>query len=151
MSPEYLKRFIERPAEVHPQTTMPDMLAAVPATKRPKVAEAITHFLVAQAPTAFQTGRVDASNAATGRDLYHTIGCVACHSPRDRNGKETTRKAAVPLGHVTAKYSLPALSAFLYQPLHARPSGRMPDMKLTKTEAGQIASYLLSADPTPRA
>jgi mono/diheme cytochrome c family protein len=44
---------------------------------------------------------------------------------------------------VPAKYRAAGLADFLFQPHRVRPSGRMPDMKLTPTEAAAVAGYLL--------
>jgi mono/diheme cytochrome c family protein len=49
----------------------------------------------------------------------------------------------VELSHVGEKYGLATLGEFLFQPARVRPSGRMPDMKLTPAEAKAVASYLL--------
>ena len=52
----------------------------------------------------------------------------------------------MPLGNIGAKYNLDGLSQFLEQPHTVRPSGRMPNMKLTHWEAIDIANYLLNAE-----
>jgi len=53
--------------------------------------------------------------------------------------------ASVPLEQVARKYSRRSLTEFLLVPLHARPAGRMPDMKLKAIEAADIAAALLDA------
>jgi mono/diheme cytochrome c family protein len=143
VSPEFLQRFIASPQSAHAGTTMPDLLASEPADQREKVTEALTHFLVAQSPHQFERQAVGEKEAADGKALFHTVGCVACHSPRDDAGREVLREGGVELAHVGAKYSLTPLSEFLFQPARVRPSGRMPDMKLTPAEAKAVASYLL--------
>lgn len=143
VSPEFLRRFITSPASAHTGTTMPDLLASEPADQREKVAEAITHFLVAQSPHTFERQAVAEKDVADGKGLFHTVGCVACHSPRDDAGREVLRDGVVELAHVGGKYSAAALGEFLFQPARVRPSGRMPDMKLTPAEAKAVASYLL--------
>jgi mono/diheme cytochrome c family protein len=151
VAPEFLRRFIASPSASHSGTTMPDMLMTEPADQRDKIAEAITHFLVAQSPHTLQREAVGERDASLGKVLFHTVGCIACHSPRDESGKEITHEGVVELGHIPAKYSLNSLSEFLFQPTHMRPSGRMPDMKLTPVEAKAIASYLLEkADTTAK-
>ena len=175
ISPDYLRRFLASPATVHPGTTMPDMLAARPESERDKIAEALTHFLVAQSKTSFAADRPEQAASSQqqmdrqqGKTLFHSVGCVACHGPKEtlaeappvekRNDEEEdedpqakARRAikpiAVPLGHVAAKYSAKSLSEFLFQPLRVRSSGRMPDMKLTPAESQAIASYLTAERP----
>ncbi len=151
VAPDFLRRFIAAPSAAHAGTTMPDLLAGETEDRRNTIAESIAHFLGAQSPRRFQREAIDEKDAAVGKAFFHSVGCVACHSPRDDGGKETTRDGVVELGHVPAKYSLASLGDFLFQPMRARPSGRMPDMKLTQTEAKAVSAYLLGkADTTAK-
>ena len=143
VAPDFLQRFIEAPAASHAGSTMPDLLAGETEDARKKIAEAITHFLIAQSPRKFQRDTIEAKETTAGKTLFHSVGCVACHSPRDESGKEEIRAGVVELSHVPVKYSTASLGEFLFQPAHVRASGRMPDMKLTTAEAKSIASYLL--------
>lgn len=143
VSPEFLQRFITAPGSAHAGSTMPDLLANEPADQREKVAEALTHFLVSQSAKKFERQAVAEKDISEGKSLFHTVGCVACHSPRDDAGNEVLREGVVELGHVGGKYSPAALAEFLHQPARVRPSGRMPDMKLTPAEAKAVASYLV--------
>ena len=115
LAPTFLRQFIASPSAMHAGTTMPDLLAGESAEQRDKIAEAITHFLVAQSPRKFERQPVGVQEAAAGKALFHTVGCVACHSPREA-GKEIKHEGVVELGHVPAKYSLASLSDFLFQP-----------------------------------
>ncbi|HZZ79040.1 MAG TPA: c-type cytochrome [Gemmataceae bacterium] len=149
VAPEFLRKFVASPAAAHGGTAMPDLLAAESAEERAKIAESITHFLVAQSPRKFQRDKIKEEDAVAGKAIFHTIGCVACHSSRDDGGKETTQVGIVELAHVPAKYSLVSLAEFLQDPLRVRPSGRMPDLKLTQVEAKALASYLLGKADAP--
>jgi len=170
ISPDYLQRFITSPTAAHPGTTMPDLLAARPEVERRSVAESLTHFLIAQSKSAFQPETAEPIDRQLGKELFHSIGCVACHGPKEaldapskpkRNDEEDdeedpvlaarnkVKPIAVPLGHVAAKYSMNSLSEFLFQPLKVRSSGRMPDMKLTPTESLAIAGYLVGEQAQP--
>jgi len=148
VAPEFLRKFIASPSSAHAGTTMPDMLAGESPEQRDKIAEALTHFLIAQSPRKFQSEKLSEQDASTGKALFHTVGCIACHSPRDDSGKESTQVGAVALGHIPTKYSLASLTEFLHEPLRVRPSGRMPDMKLTQLEAKALAGYLLGKADT---
>ncbi|MFN9416007.1 MAG: hypothetical protein ACK578_00705 [Pirellula sp.] len=172
ISPEYLKRFLASPSSMHASTTMPDVLAVRPASERESIAESLTHFLVSQSKSSFQPDVTDKPNLKVGRALYHSVGCVACHgplealadAPSDSNAqkeededededvdpakaKKKFRPVAYSLDHVPSKYSTKSLSEFLFQPLHVRSSGRMPDMKLTPAESVSIAEYLFGNKP----
>lgn len=152
VAPEFLTRFISSPETAHPGSTMPDVLAGEPAEERGKVAEALTHFLISQSQKKYLAQPADGNDAAPGKALFHTVGCVTCHAPRDDAGKELPRDGAIGLSHVPAKYAAAALAEFLYQPHRVRPSGRMPDMKLTPVEAKAVAGYLLGkTDAKPSA
>ena len=149
VAPEFLRKFIASPSSAHSGTTMPDLLAGESAEQRDKIAEALTHFLIAQSPRKYQRGKIGEQDAAVGKSLFHTVGCIACHSPRDDTGKETTQAGVVALGQIPAKYSLASLAEFLHEPLRVRPAGRMPDMKLTQVEAKSLAGYLVGKADAP--
>lgn len=140
----HLQRFIASPSSMKPGTTMPDVLAHLPKTERNEAAEALTHFLATlgkPAPSALPNSEA----IERGKALYHSVGCVACHS------SEQPLPDSVPHGPLAEKYTLASLTAFLLDPLSARPGGRMPDCQLENGEAADIASYLLREQKTPRA
>ena len=165
ISPEYLRRYLASPSSAHPGTTMPDVLVQQSEAERGRIAEALTHFLIAQSKTVFHVEAPEQIDLQQGKSLYHSVGCVACHGPKEaladapqkpnRNdedddeedkklsAKKSVKPVAVSLGHVAAKYSAKSLSEFLFQPLRVRTSGRMPDMKLTPAESLAIAGYLI--------
>ena len=143
VSPAFLKSFLAAPSVAHPGTTMPDVMGSRSERERTQIAEALTHFLVAQSKGVFQTEAAGPSERQQGKEFFHSLGCVACHGPKEalsesqqrpeRNDEEdeddpklAARKLikpnAVPLGHVGGKYSVRSLSEFLFQPLRVRPS-----------------------------
>ncbi len=135
----YLKKFLADPQATKPGTTMPHVLADA-ADKGAKV-EALVHFLASTG--SLKQERPAIKFAASGRDLYNKVGCVACHGTRDAKGDPAkVLPDSVPLGDLRAKYSIPALAAFLESPHQARPSGRMPKV-LNGKEAKDVANYLL--------
>ncbi|MGB1129976.1 MAG: c-type cytochrome, partial [Haloferula sp.] len=134
----------ESPASHDPGTAMPSVLAGLPAADRDKHSDALTSYLLSLSggnPSDVPTG-----DRSRGEELYHEAGCVACHSPRDDQGREIAREGDIGLSHVARKYRPEGLTAFLYEPLKVRPDGRMPDMKLTLDEAAALSSYLLGED-----
>ncbi len=139
----HLRQFIEQPSATKPGTTMPDVLAHLPGAERTATAEALAHYLASlgSAPPTFTKPEV--KTVERGRALYHSVGCVACHSP------ESPLAGSVPLGPLAEKYSVASLAAFLEDPLAVRPGGRMPDLKLDRPEAADIASYLLREQNAP--
>lgn len=143
--PEYLRAYLAAPRAVKPGTTMPDLFAGVPASEKERQVEALVHFLASTG--APREMAVLEQSAARGENLFHQVGCVACHQPR--RGDVPPLATSVPLGDLTQKYTLPALAAFLRDPLHVRPSGRMPSLNLTDDEARDVASYLLRGLEVP--
>ena len=138
----HLRQFIASPSTVKPRTTMPDVLGHLPEAQRDATAEALAHYLASLGrPVASALPKADAIER--GRALYHSVGCVACHSP------EKALPRSVPLGPLAEKYTVASLAAFLEEPLAARPSGRMPDCHLEPQEAEDIASFLLREQTKP--
>lgn len=143
IDPRYISEFIADPAHVKPGTTMPQVLINDDGDARRDVAVAITHFIVSLGNREFSAGPIDPEAAKRGRELFHTVGCVACHSPRDDDGRERLPDTSVPLGQLSRKYNVDGLLDFLEDPHAVRRSGRMPNMRLTHWEALDIANYLL--------
>lgn len=145
---EYMEKFIADPAATHHGTTMPNVLASETPKKRAAIAGDIAAYLSSlkngSAP-AFPEGEIDPYD---GKELFHSAGCVACHSPRDEAYREVLKEGVVSLTHLPGKHLPAALGDFLHAPLAIRPSGRMPDMKLTKMESHSLAAYLEGENKT---
>ena len=147
---DYVNRFIADPVTTRPQTHMPDVLATLDVDKRASAAIDLTHYVLSlnanDAPAVLEK---QPANALTrGRELFHSVGCVACHSPRDENGTELLPENSRPLNSVADKFTRAALVEFLKEPHAFRPAGRMPDMQVTHWEAIDIANYLMGLDQT---
>jgi mono/diheme cytochrome c family protein len=142
---------------------MPDLLHELTGAKRDAAVDDLVHFLVGQGGPLKPSGSANAKEIARGKDLYHGVGCVACHQafepapkqkidPNARKDDDDDPKVPakadssfqVPLGDQGLKTTTEALSRFLVNPLHARPSGRMPGMNLSPADATAIAAYLRS-------
>lgn len=182
---QWIERFLAAPYKEKPGTTMPDVLAGLPENDRRSAAVALAAFLSSQhdpfpdikgtgargVPHEFwKHGSVD-----QGRQLYHRVGCVACHAAdNDYETVETKptsldqllkqldadelkelglataarRVDSIPHADLPAKYSRQSLTFFLLDPHKSRPSGRMPNLKLGVVEAADIAAWLLRGDPS---
>ncbi len=157
----WLRAFLEDPQATQPGTLMPDMLGGMEPSARHEAAEALTHYLVQlRGPEKDAAPLIsDATLIETGKALYHTVGCVACHAPEAPPAEKMNnadawadldklRQTSVPMGALDFKYSPVELAAFLQDPLKSRPGGRMPSLQLTAPEAQAIAAYLLQR-PSP--
>ncbi|KAA5539190.1 c-type cytochrome [Roseiconus nitratireducens] len=142
LDPSHLRRFISDPAREKPGTRMPNLLAGKSTPEQDQIALQITHFLVSKFQRPVTESDVDEAAAERGKRLFHSVGCVACHAPRDSDEQPLLTESSVSLGPL--QYSLAGLVEFLEDPLAFRPSGRMPDLKLTHWEAVDLAHYLLS-------
>ncbi len=135
----FLRKFLTDPQSVKPGTTMPRMLEGDP--DRAAKIEALVHFLASTGTP--RAERPSLKGIVLGSDLYRKVGCMVCHGPRDAAAKAgKTTEATIPLGDLKSKYSIASLAAFLENPLHSRPSGRMPRI-LNFKEANDVANYLL--------
>ncbi len=136
---DHLVSFIGQPRGVKSGTTMPDMLHGLSAEDRAaRVAEIVSWLAT--------TGKLmdrpaDTAAIGRGKELYHSLGCAACHATR--SGPTVPDATSIPLGDLTAKYTLDGLVGFLINPHAIRASGSMPKVVNGITEARDIACYLL--------
>ena len=149
LTPQWLRRWLVDPIATKPGAAMPNLLLGVPEAQRAAAGEALVHFLMAQGSTNAPVGvRADPARVETGRVLYHTLGCVACHAPQDAESASSevvqrARTDAVPLVNLATKYPAGELTRFLLNPVKHRPGGRMPSLGLNEAEATSLATYLL--------
>lgn len=145
LNPAYVRRFVENPHATKPGTKMPDLLGQLDEDDRKKTADAITQYILSKSKNEYAAFQVDPEAAARGSRVFHSVGCVACHSPRDDNANEIPMSDAIVLGNISNKYDVKGLVKFLENPMSARPSGHMPNMQLSHREAIDISHYLLQA------
>lgn len=147
LSEDDLWLFVRSPQHRKKGTLMPGMFAGE--ERDPNVVEALTRYLASlkKTPKVYPAGDLD-----RGRQLYHTVGCVACHEPA---ALEDYKPVEAPPGLDIEKPGLPSvpilladrydfhtLAAFLQDPLSIRHAARMPATELTDQEAADIAAYL---------
>jgi len=162
LHPDYIRQFILDPSTTKPGTSMPHLLNGVAVGDRENIATQLTHFVVALGNDSSSTNdpgaeHLDSESAPPqmvdetttsiqrGQQLFNSVGCVACHNPRDAQAIELPLPDSVPLGTLAAKYKLEKLVTFLEDPLAVRPSGRMPNLNLNHWEAEDVANFLLQA------
>ncbi|MEM9588624.1 MAG: cytochrome oxidase, partial [Planctomycetota bacterium] len=175
--------YLADPTGLRPGTTMPHLLDGLSEERKDQVVHAIAAYvstLKKPLPEVKATGRTPVlhqfwrfGDGKRGADLYHQVGCVACHQPDpkflaapkpptalDRMIEELDPEELAEMGLAAAarpvrsislpdlesKYSSESLSRFLLDPTAVRHSGRMPNLKLTPDEAGDIAAYLLGGE-----
>lgn len=140
-----LELMIRNPRFLKRDTTMPSLFAGP--DRDLKEVEALKHYLASmnEPIPEYPVGDIEA-----GRSFYHRVGCVACHAPEVGYRPEgIPENAEIELSglpsvamNLADLYSLDALAHFLLKPHEHRPSGRMPDFKLSEKEAVDLAAYL---------
>jgi mono/diheme cytochrome c family protein/cytochrome c553 len=161
ITPQYLRRFLSAPHQYKPGTLMPDLLHDLPEAEKSDTVEALVHFLIStQGDVPAPAITAEEFHIKQGRTLFHSVGCVACHTPEDPpsalpgttpEGSPKTidpslnDTTSIPLGDLARKTTVSELTRFLLEPAKIRPSGRMPSLALSPSEAVSIATYLLRA------
>ncbi len=110
---------------------MPDVMRSMSMDERIEVSGELIHFLYQQNGFEFQPLEVSTAMIDQGQRLFESVGCLPCHQDR------LERRA------LFGKYSVASLRDMLRDSLKARPSGVMPDSRLSKAEATAIAAWLL--------
>lgn len=145
LDPLDLEIMIRNPRFAKRDTTMPSLFAG-PDRDLEEV-NALKHYL---ATMTYEVPEYGIGDIEKGRGLYHRIGCVACHAPElgyrppglPENAEiELAGLPSVPM-NLADLYDLDSLTHFLLHPNEHRPSGRMPDFKLSRAEATDLAAYL---------
>ncbi len=185
---EWITQFLADPQQAKPGTTMPNVLDAVEASERNAVVDALTAYVSSLQKPFWEVRGSGAlpvphefwnkGNVDTGLELYHQVGCVACHEPAaDYNatassdspvdklieqldadeleemglGAAARRVDSIPQSDLVRKYTPEGLAMFLLDPHEFRTSGRMPSFKLQPIEAADLSAYLLARNNPSRA
>ena len=182
---QWITEYLSNPHQVMPGTRMPDPLWMLDASMRADEVQAISVFLASkqkpvQLPRANGASPVlfefwDKGVPEEGRQLYHSVGCVACHEPDPDFELDAPPTSALeqlleqlepeeieelglsqqlrPVPSVPAfkpgvnnrlgaKYTRQSLTLFLLNPHAVRPGGQMPSLRLSPSEAADLAAYL---------
>lgn len=137
-SEAWLRRWISEPHSIKPSTSMPDLVDASTEEGRQQASD-LAAYLVGLKTGAPTGPAVDPAQAKEGGVHFHELGCVACHHPPDLGPSDSSR---VPLNNVASKYIPGALVAFLKAPEAYHPFTKMPNFRLSDSEASAIAAFL---------
>ena len=166
LTPQFIRAYLNDPHSEGQGRTMPDVLHGLRGAEKEQVIDELVHYLISrQRVDGEPPVGLDEFKLEQGRQLFHSVGCVACHAPQEslselaspnvkapdsRPAGMSDRFAgeAVPIGLLDKKTTVSALAAFLQDPLANRPSGRMPSLGLSESEATAIAMYLLRGQAT---
>lgn len=148
IQPEFLKKFIQDPATHDRGTAMPNVLGKLSPADQEKTATELSAYLLSLKSTPVTPITLPKDEAGDGKKLFHEVGCIACHSPQDGNADTTSLTGHIHLEHVSQKYLPGGLADFLHEPLKVRPDGRMPDMRLSRSEAELLATFMIGSATT---
>ena len=112
INPQYLEDYIADPNHAKPGTKMPQLLGQLDKATREKTAKEIAHFLVSTTTNKFKPQPIDPQSVKRGYEKFNSVGCVACHAPRDENAGEIALADSIPLGDLSTKYNLSGLIDF---------------------------------------
>ncbi len=155
----WIAEFLAEPQAAKHGSMMPALFEGLSAEEKAAQVEAVTHYLMTLKPLGKPSKPKVArhANAERGSARFHQVGCVACHAPTPDfhpsagpPKPEEFSSRPVPFPDLAKKYSLNTLAAFLENPDHVRPDGRMPHLGLTPEDAMDIATHLLdfrASDP----
>ena len=136
VNPGWLLEWLKNPKHFRPSTRMPDFRL------EEEDAMAITSYLW-QNSEGFESGEpqvFDEETIGEGAYLYESIGCLACHSELEEDG----RIHGPNLSRIGDKSNYEYLVSWLLAPKAHQPKTKMPDMKLDEEDAKYVASFLMS-------
>ncbi len=139
---EWIASWILDPKSHRPDTPMPKVRL-----NSPQDAQDIAVYLASLGSAPATPPPEAAALINGGGRLFAELRCIACHTAPGST-PEAGKPARVNLGSVAQKWQPAALTAFLQAPQKNHPATRMPDFRLSASEARQLTAFLL-AGPRP--
>lgn len=147
-SESWMATWIQNPKHLRHNATMPKLL------KHESVAKAIeagdtsavdlAAYLASRKSEEVPAVKSDANAIKDGGDIFHKLGCVACHTRPDKSAENER----VPLNNIAWKFkSISVLTAFLKNPAKHYKWIKMPDFELNDKDAKSLAAYIMSGKP----
>src|SRR5207245_2352242 len=140
LKPEFVAKWITDPRSLRPEATMPKVFSG-PGVGQ-KAADVAAWLVMLTGDRPLPAGKDDPALVGQGEKLFMQLGCITCHQLQDPTEKDAHDRLS--LFYVAAKFRPGALEAFLRAPHEHYPWIRMPDFKLSATEAPALAAYLRS-------
>jgi len=136
VSPAWLVSWLQRPKGFRASTRMPDFKLSE------SDAMAITSYLW-QNSEGFEPGEpeeFDEETVEEGAFIFESIGCLACHSEIEEDGKIHGPN----LARIGEKINYEYLVSWLLEPKKHQPRTRMPDLRLDEEDAKYVTAFLMS-------
>ncbi|MEO8428845.1 MAG: hypothetical protein ABI651_17230, partial [Verrucomicrobiota bacterium] len=143
-----LARWILDPKALRPTAHMPKLMRGPKAREDSEAAAAFLASLrSAAAGKSVASSEPSDEDKETGRKLFETLHCIACHTAPDAREADEMK---ISLKQVREKFSEGMLAAFLPNPEAHYAWIRMPRFKLTADETRQLAGYLHANADKPK-
>ena len=142
----WLKQWVLDPHKLRPVARMPRMLHGANSEAE---AAAIATYLAMQDGDEWAAEPADEKSIAAGKSLFGSLLCASCHIVPGSNEENPVK---ISLAFVNQKFAPGALARFLQKPEEHYEWIRMPNFRLTESEAAKLAAYLRSiAEPGEKA
>ncbi len=136
VNPAWLVSWLQGPKSFRSSTRMPDFKL------NEDDAIAITSYLW-QNSEGFEPGELEEFDEETveeGAFIFESIGCLACHSDVEEDGKIHGPN----LARIGEKMNYEYLVSWLLEPKNHQPRTKMPDLRLDEEDAKYVAAFLTS-------
>ena len=144
----WVAEWIVNPRLMRPDASMPALFGHESAQAAMAAGDTTPFDIVAYLFTLGGEPPRDVPPSDNGGKIFAQLGCIGCHTRPERPADPTGDR--VPLNRVGTKFvNAGALRDFLRDPRAHYPWTRMPDFKLTATEASQLAGWLYRAASPP--
>lgn len=150
---EFFKNWVWSPKTFNKHSKMPSFFAqdnnSKPEFLKKNIAEvnAMTEYIYSISQGYSPKYSYEKGNEENGKKLISEIGCLACHGVEgfEDQSKKINAYAGPYLTGTGSKIKNPSfMVTWLMEPSHFSPESIMPSMRLSKKEANDITSYLMS-------
>ena len=134
----------------HPEDKQADVVLAEHRKLRDSEVAAITAYIwTTSEPAKLLAQNAPAGDAAKGKELFDSVGCRACHvSEKDSTARRSEgskeRDYAPNLYNIADKAKPEWIYSWVKNPKALWPETKMPDLRLTDSEAANVTAYLLT-------
>lgn len=174
IDPAWMIEWIKHPTGIRPATRMPNFYPEALSTegypvtallgpdgkpvdfkrRRDEESAALAAFLLAKSEP-FDLDRAPPGDAARGKALFESVGCLGCHTGLgDRNVEHKNRAThfdhGPDLGGIGSKTTADWLYTWLMNPKRYNPTARMPNLRLATEEAADLAAFLAAQKDAKR-
>lgn len=146
----WLFHWLRNPHSLNPQARMPHLLGNLESKQAIQQAADLTAWFVAQAEKPIRHSSFNLENTdpapliRAGAQHFENLGCITCHHfETDASTTDDFQRQSLAL--IKRKFSFSQLARFLESPHQHHRWSKMPDFKLTPTEAAELSAFLIDS------